>query len=349
MAEVRPGDYPLKITCDALVRVFIIAYARRMSGLREIADRLGALLGTDKFGSISPALSRPSSLAYVRSLVKSMEALHRPGKGRFVALDSMAAALRATQRHQCKRMNDKSAGGGVLWAFMIDAVPGCCPVQVLKVMAGAWNDSHQMAGIRLIAKGPVYLMDRGFFSLRLIDAWLGQKVRFILRAKTLVGVEPIRELSKPKAYRGGKIVSDCFVRLGGPQAKAHPEVRMIEAEIGKTFLRVVTSEMDWSAEQVLDGYKKRERIERFHRFLKEAIGFAHLYSFSHAGIMFLLHTALLLAMLLILDDPSIGTMETVSAMRKALKALRAALGLSYIWKRNILPASRHKNSAPTNP
>lgn len=349
MADVRPGNYPHKITCDALVRVFMSAYARRMSGLREIAAAFGGALGTDKFGSISPALSRPSSLAYVQGLVKSLEARHRPGKDRFVALDSMAAALQATQRHRCQRMNNKTAGGGVLWAFMIDAVPGCCPVRVLKVMAGAWNDSHQMAGIELIAKGPIYLMDRGFFSLRLIQSWMEQEVRFILRAKTLVGVQRLGQLSKPRQYRGGRIVSDRLVRLGGAQAKAHPEVRMIEARIGKTFLRVVTSEMDWSAEQVLDGYKKRERIERFHRFLKEALGFAHLYSFSHEGIMFLLHTALLLAMLLIIDDPATRAMEVVAALRKALKSLRASLGLSYIWKRNIRPASRYKNSQPPNP
>lgn len=349
MAEVRPGDYACKITADALVRVFLIAYAWRMSGLREIADRLGAMLGTDKFGSLSPALARPSSLSFVQRLVQGLQTRHTPGREEFVALDSMALALPATQRHRCAKMNNKTAGGGVLWAFMIGAAQGCCPVQVLKVMAGAWNDSRQMAGIKLIADGPVYLMDRGFFSLPLVASWLGQGVRFILRAKMLVGIEPIRQLSRPRPYRGGRITSDQLVRLGAKRAKAHPEVRLIEARIGKTFLRIVTSEMDWSAERVLDGYKKRERIERFHRFLKETIGLSHLYSFAHEGIMFLLHTALLLALLLIIDNPRPRAMETVDAMRQALRSLRAAFGMTYIWKRNTLPASRDKDSAPANP
>ena len=51
-------------------------------------------------------------------------------------------------------------------------------------------------------------------------------------------------------------------------------------------LTVVTSEMDWSAERVLEAYKKRWHIERFHKFLEETLGLAHLYSFGQRGIEF---------------------------------------------------------------
>lgn len=316
----------------------------RLSGLREIAERFFWALGTSKFGSLSPALARPWALEFVQELVGRLESKHRPIKDALVALDSMALTLKATQRHRCQKANGKTAGGGVIWAFMIDAARGRCPVQVLKVVAGAWNDSHQMQEIALIADGPVYLMDRGFFALKLIQGWRDRGVRFIVRSRKLVGVEVLEQVGEPRAYGPkGRIELDARARLGGPRAKAHPEVRYVQARIGKTLLRLASSEMEWSAERILDAYKKRERIEQFHRFMKEAVGMAHLYSFSHSGIMFLLHTALLLAMLLLLAYPPAGG-ETIAALRKALKTLRASLGIAYIWRRNTLPARRQNKA-----
>jgi len=47
--------------------------------------------------------------------------------------------------------------------------------------------------------------------------------------------------------------------------------------------------LDWNAEALLEAYRKRWQIERFHRFLKETVGLAHLYSFQEAGLFLLLH------------------------------------------------------------
>lgn len=323
----------------------MMAFVLRLPGLREVVERLGSVVRTNNFSSLGPALNRACSLRLVQEFLGRFQTRHKPGAGELVALDSMALALPATRRNRCKKMNDKTVGGGVLWAFMINAAHGCCPVQVLKVMQGAWNDSHQMKGIELIARGPVYLMDRGFFALQLIQSWQDCHVRFIVRAKMQVGVERLRTLSHARAYRNGRIVSDAWVRLGGLQAKFHPEVRMIEARLGKMTLRVVTGEMKWSAEQILDAYKKRDRIERFHRFIKESVGLAHLYSFAHSGMMFLLHTALLVALLLFLGAAGVKGTDTAALLRKLLKSLRASLGLFGLWKRNIRPASRDKKQA----
>ena len=124
------------------------------------------------------------------------------------------------------------------------------------------------------------------------------------------------------------------MRLGNAQIKPRPSVRLIRATLGGQTLLLTTGEMGWSAEQILAAYKKRGRIEQFHRLVKEGIGLAHLYSFSWNGMMFLLHVARLMAMLLALGKAGAAARETVDALREALKLLRRRLGLVGEWKRN---------------
>ena len=319
------------------------ALVRRLSGLREIIQYYAHALATGNFSSLCPALRRPCSLRYVMALTARLESRHRPQRDDLVPIDGMAVTLPATQRHRCAKYNRRTVGGGVIWAYMIRAGRGVCPVRVLKVIEGAWRDATRMAGVALEARGPVYLMDRGFFSLVLIREWLAQGVRFIVRARRDAVYEVLKSLSKPRRYRNGRIELDARVRLGCPSTKAHPEARLIRAVIGKEVLVLVTGEMRWSAERVLNGYKQRERIEQFHRYLKEVLGLAHLYNFSQSGLAFLLHVALLLAMLLSIGEPARGE-ETIAVLRRAIKQLRRSLGLGNPWKRNTYVCQRKKTS-----
>jgi hypothetical protein len=320
------------------------AYARRLSGLREIVERFGERLNTDNFSSLSHALRRAASLKFVQGLVERLQAKHLPGCGELVAVDSMAVTLPATQRHRCKKYNKRTVGGGVLWAFIIDAARERCPVRVIKTVAGTWCDAQEMIGVELIGAGPVYLMDRGFYGLKLIEQWAKQKIRFIVRARNDAAYTILGELSAPRPYGpNGRIELDARVSLGCPSASAHPKARLIQATVGKQKLILVTSEMRWSAKRVLDAYKKRERIERFHRQLKETVGLAHLYSFSQKGIEFLIYTALLVAMLLVMEAAEQGG-EVIYVLKKALRNMRRSFGLGNIWKRNTYLVKRAKAS-----
>lgn len=328
-----------------LVSAFLTTFVLRLSGLREIVEHLGRLSGTRNFSSLSPALARPVSLAYVQALVERLQCRHRPAHDALVVVDAMPVTLPATQRHRCARYNNRTVGGGVIWSYMVHAVRGVCPVRVLKVVSGAWNDARQMRGVALEANGPVHVMDRGFYALELLRDWIDQGVRFIVRARRNAVYETLRTLSAPRPYgTRGWIEVDALVRLGSAKAKAHPITRLIRATVGKQIIVLVTGETNptaWSAERVLDAYKKRERIEQFHRFVKDIVGLAHLYSFSQSGITFLLYTALLLAMLLALGDPASGE-EVIRILRRALRALRKSLGLGNPWRRNTNAIKRHK-------
>ncbi len=337
--QAQPGRYHYKISPQALVTTMMKAFVVRRSGLREIAQREGRQLGTTNFSSLSHAMNRAGSVAFVMGLVGRLASRHRPGSGELVAIDSMAVTLPATQRSRCKKYNDKTVGMGVIWAYAIGAAVGQSPVQVLKTVHGAWHDSAHMVDVALIPRGPVYLMDRGFYAMGLIGQWMRDRVRFIVRGREDSFSRTIRTLSRPRRYGTGRIEFDAWVRLGSSGVAAHPEARMIRATVGAQRLVLVTSEKRWSAERILDAYRKRERIEQFHRWLKDALGLAHLYSFSPLGIEFLLYTALLVALLLFIAYAKTNE-ETIATLRRALKSTRRRLGLGDTWKRNTFAVKR---------
>jgi hypothetical protein len=142
---------------------------------------------------------------------------------------------------------------------------------------------------------------------------------------------------------------DGLVRLGGKRAKVHPVVRLILARLtsGENLI-LATERLEWPAERVLDAYRKRWHIERFHRFLKDTLGLAHLYGFDQSGVVFLLLTALLLAILLFLGASDV-TGETILILRAMFKTVREALGLDTPWKRNTHARRRAKKSVTPKP
>jgi hypothetical protein len=341
--DIEPRKYPHTITASALVESFLLAFVMRLSGLRAVTARCCHRLKTHNFSSLSHALSRLSSLAFVQAMVGILETTHEPGCDDLVGIDGMAVTLPKTQRHRCKKYNHRTVGGGVVWTYMINAAAGVTPIKVLKVIEGAWHDSKIMRGVTLIRNGPIYLMDRGFYALEVLQKWIGEKVRFIVRVKEKNLVYKIvRTVSKPRMIGNKRLELDAIVRLGGAQAKAHPTVRMLIAVLpsGEKLI-LATDRWKWSAERVLEAYRKRWHIERFHRFLKDTIGLAHLYSFGQSGITFLLYTALLLALLLYFAASNLSG-ETIAILRTMLKTVRQALGLCTLWKRNTFTPRRSK-------
>ena len=101
-----------------------------------------------------------------------------------------------------------------------------------------------------------------------------------------------------------------------------------------------TCEIGFSAEQVIASYKQRWQIEKFHRFLKNNLGLAHIYSYDATGLEFMILTALLTAMLLFTLADSDDECETLKLLHKSLSSARKQLGLTPVWHRNILAVKR---------
>lgn len=322
---------------------FLLAFVARLSGLRAVTARCCHRLRTHNYSSLSHALRRRSSLAFVKGMVGILETRHEPGRDELVGIDGMPVTLPKTQRHQCAKYNHRTVGGGVVWTYMVNAVAGVTPVKVLQVLEGAWHDSKVMQNIALIPNSPIYLMDRGFYALKVVQKWLREKVRFIVRVKqSRLTYDLVRVVSTPRRIDDKRLELDAIVRLGGKQAKAHPTVRLLVAILpsGEKLI-LATDRFAWSAQRILEAYHKRWHIERFHRFLKDTVGLAHLYSFAQVGITFVLYTVLLLALLLYFGATHHAG-ETIYLLRAMLRTCRQALGLGTPWRRNTFTPRRSK-------
>ena len=251
------------------------------------------------------------------------------------------------RRHGCEDYNNHAAGGGVLWCYQIATRAGTCPVRLLKVIHGAWNDGGLMRDVQLQANGPIYLMDRGFYCIDYIKRWLDEKVRFIGRIKAgSLKYEILKQLSSPrKLWKGWHLQLDAIVLLGSPNHRGpRPQVRLIIAtsKSGEQFI-YATSENKFSVQHIIECYKKRWHIERFHRFMKDNLGLGHLYSFDAQGLEFLILTALLTAMLLFTTLDPASHPETIGLLLAALTFARKQLEVAPVWRRNILAVKRSSN------
>lgn len=334
--QVQPHAYPYALSPGGLLLGLMMAYLGRASGLRQLTERHGPMVGTDNFSSLSHALSRPVTARFAAALRQWIERLWKPGELELVAIDSMALTFKKGYRHRCARFNDTAVGGGVIWAYLIGAAAGVCPVKLLGLVQGAWSDAKQMRALAPLGVGPLYLLDRGFYALELLERWLGAGVHFIVRVNSgKLLYDPLCVLSPPRRVGRLRLEWDGVARLGGPQAKHRPRVRLVVARLASGEALILASEQWlWSAEQVLAAYRQRWHIERFHKLLKDALGLAHLYSFSQSGLAVQIEAALLLAELLYLGETVEPGEETIKVLRRGLKAMRGLLGLGTSWRRN---------------
>ena len=322
----------------------MMAYVTAVPSLERLGLRYARWLKVSGKSTLSYALCRDSSLRMAQSLLDHLNRGVAPKRGELVALDSMPLTLPATRQHHCKRINRRSVGGAILWAFRLQAPRGVNPVTILNVIRGPWHDTQTIRDAPLTPKGPIYLMDRGFWSIPRIVHWLGANIHFIVRVKKQdFKYTRLKRCGRARgASHGVHIQYDGVAQLGGPHRKTKPTVRLVVARLadGKDLI-LASDRMAWSAEKILAAYKRRWEIERFHRLLKETMGLAHLYSFHETGIFFLAHVAFLLAALLYISASN-ARGATIDVLKMALDACRRSLGLATRWKRNTSTRPKSK-------
>lgn len=320
------------------------AFVLRLSGLRAVCERCGALVRTPHISTLSMALRSPQVARFAAGLVGALPG--RAPTGGLVAVDSMCLSLPRTRRHGCARLNDTTVGLGVLFALAIDHHRGQRPAQVLATFDGPWHDGSQIRPGLLAAHGPVHLMDRGFYTLANLNGWLAEGVHFIVRArgKDLVW-RRVRVCGPARRAEGLVIEHDVIAEIGGPDCRiARPRVRLVFARLADGRDLVLVSDQErWSAERLLAAYRRRWKIERFHHFLKESVGLAHLYSYQQRGLETLLWVSVLLVGLLMLRPAS---SESVQVMLKTWKTLRRAEGLAHLWRPNTVRRKRGWRGPP---
>ena len=347
----------------ALPWVLALSFLWWLPSLQTITARYSAMLGAIAKSTLADLLNNGRIARLMAALWQAVEPADDTNRGRLLAVDSMPVTMPATRRTNAAKLNNNTRGIGLMWSVALDAPGGQIPVRIIHIPLKACNDSRLLRQHDLTPNGPVYLLDRGFYCFELIDKLLGDQVRFIMRArKHQMRYQIQKQLSNPRRLASGIAVElDALVTLGSGARGPHPRVRLIRAylpprgDAEPEDLFLVTPPSAASATKILDDYRRRDEIEKFHQALKSSLGLAHLYSFQVNGIQTLVYAALMLATCILVmtkdADPAQlhATMTIASLIILALNALRDTKHIQRPWKRNISTKRRWKKRKPPNP
>jgi hypothetical protein len=306
------------------------AYILHIPSLERIIARYKDRLGTCHKSSLSLCLRRESFVRFADAMLSHLCGSSLCLSMRdIIALDSMGLTISRRRKSDAAKINDKTRGLFVIWQVIINARGGCAPVRMLKLVHKACNDAGHSRSLEL-AQGPIYLMDRGFWCFESMRRWAQAKVRFVVRArKDLCIYHAVKVMGQPRKIGRVQILFDGIAWVGAGKSV---QMRLVYAKVGKEDLILASSLMRASAQTLLTLYSKRWQIERFHRFLKNMLGLAHLYSFQRNGMELLVRVCLIAAILLFLASKP-GKL-TVDTLIKQLQAVRTALGIEKPIRRN---------------
>jgi Transposase DDE domain/Domain of unknown function (DUF4372) len=176
-----------------------------------------------------------------------------------------------------------------------------------------------------IEPGVTYVFDLGYYDY----AWWAKMdaagCRIVTRFKSNTPLAVVAELPIPK---GSAILSDRIGHLPARQARSRRnpfqdpirEVRVL-ADSGK-ILRILCNDLDASAQEIADLYKRRWAIELFFRWVKQTLKIRHFLGTSENAIRIQIAVALIAYLLLRLAQ---ATQKTIASPLTFARLVRANL------------------------
>ena len=147
-----------------------------------------------------------------------------------------------------------------------------------------------------IEAGVTYVYDLGYYDYGWWSAIDDAGSRFVTRLKKNT---PFTVVHKNRVPKNSSIVSDCIGHLPARLAASRKnplqvpvrEIRVVIAT-GKA-LRIVTNDLDASAEEIADLYKQRWQIELFFRWIKQTLKIRHFIGVSENAVRIQIAVALI--------------------------------------------------------
>jgi len=174
-----------------------------------------------------------------------------------------------------------------------------------------------------IEPGATYVCDLGYYDY----AWWAKldaaQCRIVTRFRSSTPLAVVAELPVPE---GGPILSDRIGRLPARQAKSRRnpftdpvrEVR-VETETGKV-LRILCNDLDASAQEIADLYKRRWAIELFFRWVKQTLKIAKFLGTSENAVRIQIAVALIAFLLLRLAQAAQKHVRSPLAFARLVRA-----------------------------
>jgi len=174
-----------------------------------------------------------------------------------------------------------------------------------------------------IEPGATYVFDLGYYDY----AWWAKLdsagCRIVTRFKSNTPLAPVRELD---VAVGGSILSDRIGHLPARQAKSRRnpiqdpvrEVR-VKTDTGKV-LRILCNDLDATAEQIADLYKRRWAIELFFRWVKQTLKITRFLGTSENAVRIQIAVALITFLLLRLAQSAQTTITSPLSFARLVRA-----------------------------
>jgi len=174
-----------------------------------------------------------------------------------------------------------------------------------------------------IEPGATYVFDLGYYDYAWWAAMADAGCRVVTRFKRNTPLAVVAELPLPE---GSTLLSDRIGHL--PERQSHRrrnpfqdpvrEVR-VKTETGK-ILRILTNDLDASAQQIADLYKRRWAIELFFRWVKQTLKIRHFLGTSENAVRIQLIVALIAFLLLRLAQAAQTAAKTPLAFARLVRA-----------------------------
>lgn len=171
------------------------------------------------------------------------------------------------------------------------------PLQIVET-TGLKHDGP--IGISLEDKRFILVCDRAYFSIDKVDRYVTEKEKqhFVLRLKDNI------QLNRKKSLKGTRtkdsnVTADFTCTLGTSQKQTKERHRVVQfTDYQGKDMRVVTSLMDVTAEEIAAMYKSRWAIESFFRWIKQNLNVPVLFGTTSNAVFNQLFAAMIAYVLL---------------------------------------------------
>jgi hypothetical protein len=174
-----------------------------------------------------------------------------------------------------------------------------------------------------IAAGATYVFDLGYYDYRWWAKLDEAGCRIVTRFKKNTPLTLLKELPVPKT---GTVLCDRIGFLparqknnrSNPFQNAVREVR-VRTDNGK-MLRILSNDLDATAQQIADLYKRRWAIELFFRWIKQTLKIDHFLGTSQNAVRIQIATALIAFLLLRLAQATQKAVQSPLAFARLVRA-----------------------------
>jgi hypothetical protein len=329
LAVEHRSDYRVRrLTTKSQFIALLYSQLSGASSLRDVETRLESQaawlyhLGGKpvRRSTLAEANAKRSSEVFMALFAAMAKQVHR-GLRRKIAETTYLIDATSVRLNGISQWAHFSTGVFGAKAHVIYDADANCPIYAAVTAANVTDTTA--AQLMPIEAGATYVFDLGYYNYRWWATLDTQGCRIVTRFKASTPLDVVEDLPLPE---GSTILSDRIGHLPERQAasRRNPfqdpvrEVRL-KLDTGKT-LRILSNDLDASAQEIADLYKRRWAIELFFRWVKQTLKITRFIGVSENAVRIQIAVALIAFLLLRLAQATQKAVQSPLAFARLIRA-----------------------------